>query len=183
MEYLEGETLQDRIRKRGKLSADETVNIVSQICGGLTEAHSKGTVHRDIKPANIFLATNTGQEVVKILDFGMATMKADMDRLRKVSGSPAYMSPEHFKAETIDERSDIYALGCLIFECLTGRRLFRGASINDVMVAHLDLQPNLDGLPTAAKAFEGIIEMCVAKESANRFSDVSALKDAIAKRA
>jgi serine/threonine-protein kinase len=155
------------------------VSIVSQICDGLQEAHLKGMVHRDIKPANIFLSTNTGQEVVKILDFGLAATKADTDRLQKVSGSPAYMSPEQFKSDTIDERCDIYALGCVAFECLSGERLFVGQSVNDVMAAHLHEPPQLSRLPDSAKHLKAVIEMCVAKNAELRFRDVASLKKAL----
>ncbi|WP_218932043.1 serine/threonine protein kinase [Adhaeretor mobilis] len=177
MEYLEGETLLDRIRRLGKLTSEETVNFIGQVCDGLQEAHLKGMVHRDIKPENIFLANNMGQpDVVKILDFGLAAMQSETDRLQTVSGSPSYMSPEQIKAETLDERCDIYALGCVIYECLTGQCLFSGDSVSELFAQHLHREPSLDGLPESALAFRGIIFECVEKDHRSRFLNVSALK-------
>lgn len=181
MEYLEGETLLSRILASGKLSNKETVDFISQVCCGLQEAHLKGMVHRDIKPANIFLSNNSGQEdVVKILDFGLATMKTDTKRLQKISGTPAYMSPEQIKAEAVDERTDIYALGCIVFECLTGEQLFQGESFNDLFVQHLHQKPVLDRLPESASKFRDVIGMCLEKDPKKRFSNVSALRNALA---
>lgn len=180
MELLEGDTLLSRIRQRGKLSNSDTANIISQICDGLQEAHLKGMVHRDIKPANIFLAKSVGQQdVVKILDFGLAAMKSETDRLQKVSGSPSYMSPEQITAKTIDERCDIYAVGCVIFECLTGCRLFLGDTINELLNQHLHQKPSLTDLPKSASQFGDVIAKCLEKEPNRRFPNVAALKDAI----
>ena len=177
MEYLEGETLHERISRHGKLASEETVNFISQVCDGLQEAHLKGMVHRDIKPDNIFLANNMGQpNVVKILDFGLAAMTNETDRLRIVSGSPCYMSPEQIRAQTLDERSDIYALGCVIYECLSGQVLFGGDSINELFAQHLNQEPSLEGLPESARAFHDIIVECVEKDPQSRFLNVTALK-------
>ncbi|MCC7337204.1 MAG: serine/threonine protein kinase [Pirellulaceae bacterium] len=180
MELLEGENLLSRIHRRSKLSNSETANIISQVCDGLQEAHLKGMVHRDIKPANIFLAKNVGQQdVVKILDFGLAAMKSETDRLQKVSGSPSYMSPEQITAKSIDERCDIYAVGCVIFECLTGYRLFIGDTINELLNQHLHQKPSLADLPESASQFGDVIAKCLEKEPNRRFPNVAALKDAI----
>ena len=180
MEHLEGDTLLDRINSRGKLTTEETVNFVSQVCAGLQEAHLKGMVHRDIKPANIFLSCNTGQEdVVKILDFGLAAMKTETDRLQKFSGTPRYMSPEQIKSQTIDERCDIYALGCVIFECLTGQHLFAGETINDLIGEHLHNIPSLDRLPESAGSLREIIATSVEKDPDKRFRNAAALKNAL----
>lgn len=180
MEYLEGETLLSRIRRHGKLTNVETVNVINQVCDGLNEAHMKAMVHRDIKPENIFLANNAGQQdVVKILDFGLAAMKSETDRLQKISGSPSYMSPEQIKGNSIDERCDIYALGCVIFECLVGHRLFVGDSINEVLNQHLRQTPSLEGLPESANAFHDVIATCLEKNPHERFPNVSALKNAL----
>ncbi|WP_145081302.1 serine/threonine protein kinase [Aureliella helgolandensis] len=177
MEYLEGETLLERIRRLGKLTNEETVNFIGQVCDGLQEAHLKGMVHRDIKPENIFLANNMGQpNVVKILDFGLAALKSETDRLHMVSGSPSYMSPEQINAKTLDERSDIYALGCVIYECLSGQCLFIGDSINDLFAQHLHQEPSLEGLPESARAFRDIIFECIEKDPRSRFMNVATLK-------
>lgn len=180
MELLEGEDLLSRIHRRSKLSNLETVGVISQICDGLHEAHLKGMVHRDIKPANIFLANSVGQQdVVKILDFGLAAMKSETDRLQKISGSPSYMSPEQITAQSIDERSDIYAVGCVIFECLVGYRLFIGDTIGDLLKQHLHQTPVLTDLPETAIQFGDVIAKCLEKEPDRRFPNVAALKDAL----
>lgn len=180
MEYLEGESLLDRIRRAGKLTNQETVNFIGQACDGLQEAHLKGMVHRDIKPANVFLANNAGQpDVVKILDFGLAAMKSETDRLKKVSGSPSYMSPEQINGQEIDERCDIYALGCVIFECLSGQRLVLGDSIGEVLDQQLHQKPSLDVLPESSQRFRDVIAQCLEKDARNRFPNVAALKQAL----
>lgn len=180
MEHLEGDTLYCRIKRRGKLTNDETVTIINQVCDGLHEAHLKGMVHRDIKPANIFLSRNTSpNDVVKILDFGLAVMKSDTDRLRKLSGTPAYISPEQIQGKTIDERCDIYALGCVIFECLSGQLLFTGDTVNELLAQHINQMPSLERLPDSASHFRDIIAMCVKKDPEHRFKNVAALKVAL----
>ena len=134
-------------------------------------------VHRDIKPENIFLANNMGQpNVVKILDFGLAAMKSETGRRQAVSGTPTYMSPEQFNAEALDERSDIYALGCVIYECLSGQCLFDGDSISEVLNQHLHQAPSFESLPDSASAFRDIIAKCIAKDRRSRFLNVAALK-------
>lgn len=180
MEYLEGESLLDRIQSRGQLTNEETVNIVGQVCDGLQEAHKKGMVHRDIKPSNIFLAANIGaQDVVKILDFGLATMTNETTRMHRSSGTPSYMAPEQIRGETIDERSDIYALGCLIYECLSGQCLITGKSIGEVIDKHLQQSPSLEGLPESASGVRDIIAMCIEKNPNQRFPNVAALKESL----
>lgn len=179
MECLSGETLEQRIRKR-KLSNEETVHIIGQVCDGLDEAHSKGMIHRDIKPANIFLTQVADhKDVVKILDFGLAAMKSDLDLLQNVTGTPQYMSPEQVKGTNVDNGTDIYALGCVIYECLVGHRLFDGASITDVLYLQVNKTPSLNELPDSAANFADVIEMCIAKDPAKRFKNVIALKKAI----
>lgn len=179
MEHLEGLTLQQRIR-RGRLSVQETVHIIGQICDGLAEAHDKGMIHRDVKPANIFL-TQVGRQsdVVKILDFGLAVMKSDMSRIKRVSGTPVYISPEQIEAGTIDSRSDIYALGLVVYECLAGQRLMIADSIGDLLEQHLNEIPALDELPETAHRFADIIHKCIQKDPENRFHNVTDLKSAL----
>ena len=179
MECLSGETLEQRIRD-GRLSNEDTVQIIGQVCDGLEEAHSKGMIHRDIKPANIFLTQVADhKDVVKILDFGLAAMKGEMDLLQSVSGTPQYMSPEQVKGTNVDNRTDIYALGCVIYECLAGHRLFEGGSISDLLYLQVNKKPLLHKLPDSAANFADVIEMCTAKDSEQRFKSVMALKKAM----
>lgn len=177
MEYLQGETLHDRIQRTGPLSNQETVAIISQVCDGLREAHNMGMVHRDLKPANIFLSQNSGQsDVVKILDFGLAAMMFDTDRLQQVTGTPSYISPEQIQSDRVDGRCDIYAIGCVIYECLSGQRLFDDGSVESLLSRHLNDVPSLEHLPQSADRLRKIITRCIEKDPDLRFPHVAALK-------
>jgi serine/threonine-protein kinase len=127
MEYLEGETLRQAIKRRGALPLAECVEILQQVARGLNSAHRLGILHRDLKPDNIFLThTEDGEKIVKVVDFGLAKMResATHTLTGTVLGTPAYMSPEQclgMKSEQLDARSDLYALGVIVYEMLTGR--------------------------------------------------------------
>ena len=180
MEYLEGKTLAQRLDADDAIKPDIAVDIIRQICNGLEEAHMKKLVHRDLKPANIFL-TNCGSQsnLVKILDFGLATSHARPDQDRSVSGSPPYMSPEQIRGELVDGRSDIYSIGCVLYECLRGQPLFSGVSISDVFNKHLASHPSIE-LPSGLASHLGpIIEKCIAKSPNDRYQDVASLRAAL----
>jgi eukaryotic-like serine/threonine-protein kinase len=137
MEHLVGESLRDRLRARKRLPIPETARIVSHLCRAVIRAHEAGLVHRDLKPENIFIVREDDDDVVKVLDFGLAkatdpipTGGADPTRTGALLGTPFYMSPEQAQGlKTIDHRSDLWTLGVVVFECLTGKRLFRAASL------------------------------------------------------
>ncbi|MEZ6059700.1 MAG: serine/threonine-protein kinase [Planctomycetaceae bacterium] len=184
MEYLRGQSLQERLVASGPLTAMETQSIVLQLCDGLQEAHARGMVHRDLKPANIFLAETGGQtDVVKILDFGLATMATGTDNAsRGICGTPKSMAPEQIRGTAIDGRADIYAIGCLIFECLTGEPLFAAESVSDALNQHLCVEPALDRIPSEAAEFREIVAICLRKHRDERFHDVNVLRLAVADR-
>jgi serine/threonine-protein kinase len=149
MELLSGTSLESALEK-GPLSAERVDHILGQICGSLQEAHDKGIVHRDLKPANIYLSTRAGEEdSVKVLDFGIA--KRDEKRNTKseqkltqqgtVLGTPPYMSPEQFKGGELDARSDIYSLGVVTYEMLTGRLPFDADTPWAWATQHMTAQP------------------------------------------
>ncbi len=131
MDLLQGKSLADYIEQRRLLSTDLVLEIFSQICAGLSYAHKQGLVHRDLKPSNIIICQNEGdprRPLVKVIDFGLVKLLGEADQLRQsqtatgqVCGSPFYMSPEQCMGGKIDQRSDIYSLGCTLFECLTGK--------------------------------------------------------------
>ena len=139
MGYYEGETLKDKIAK-GPLKLNEALDIAIQIATGLEKAHKKGIVHRDIKPANIFI---TDDNVVKILDFGLAKLSGQ-SRLTKTTstlGTLAYMSPEQTRGEEVDYRTDIWPLGVVLFEILTGKLPFKGVYDSAIMYSILNDSP------------------------------------------
>ncbi len=181
MELLEGLTLADLLRDRHTLSLKESLEIIEQICDGLQEAHGKGMVHRDLKPANIFLAETAGRaQVVKILDFGVATSKSSVDIPGEVKliGTPIYMSPEQIRGETTSQTSDIYAIGCLLFECLTGAAPFREKMVRDVLDSHLQRQPPVERLPETPSDLRSVVARCLEKDPSRRYATVGELRSA-----
>ena len=140
MELLDGEDLETRLTRVGRLGVATTAKIVGQVCKALRRAHDAGLVHRDLKPANIFLARVDDDEVVKILDFGVAkvtgpTIVDSATRTGSLIGSPHYMSPEQVRrSRLVDHRTDLWAVGVIIFRCLTGRMPFDGEEVGDVLV-------------------------------------------------
>ena len=170
MEYVEGETLRDRIRK-GPLEVAEALEIAVQIAAGLQEAHSKGIVHRDIKPANILL---TPVGAVKILDFGLAKSagQVSLTSAGLVVGTVAYMSPEQAAGGSVDRRTDIWSLGVVLYEMVTGELPFRGA--HERATAHAIVSESRDPVKgpkrmEMASALEEIIDRALAPKAEDRF--------------
>lgn len=150
MDFVEGKTLRDLLKERGRLSWDETRNIAEQVARGLDAAHRVGVIHRDVKPSNI-LITPDGR--IKLADFGIARA-ADLTRLTggaTMLGTPTYMAPEN---ETTAQ-SDLYALGCVMFEMLAGEPPFTGDTQQQIMLKHLRQQPMLSELPRQARPLVG----------------------------
>jgi serine/threonine-protein kinase len=145
MEYIKGEALADRIHNGGPLDFDTTANIIIQICRGLEEAHSSGIIHRDLKPDNVLLQVKSDRpDWVKIVDFGISNMIQGAKRLTKTGrmvGTPEYIAPEQLKDKPIDIRTDLYAVGIMIFEMLTGRVPFDGESAESILMKHLLEEP------------------------------------------
>ena len=158
-ELLEGETLGEVIG-RDRLSFSSTATLLQQICGSLDEAHKRGIVHRDLKPANIFLQHIEGQVHVKVLDFGIAKRVESVTLTTEgvLFGTPAYMSPEQAKGDTIDARSDLYALGVIAYECLSGERPFSGVDHMSVLLKHIN------DLPRPLREIEPPISLSPAEE-------------------
>ena len=187
MELLQGRTLRARI-EQGAVPWRETVSIGASIADGLAAAHVKGIIHRDLKPENIFI---TAEGVVKILDFGLALQRlgAATGELATglqtapgtVLGTFGYMSPEQVTGERVDARTDIFATGCLLFEMLTGRRLFTGATPQEVIAGLLrGTRPELSTMDSAAPAeLRAIISRCVDRDPQRRFAAASDLAMAL----
>ena len=147
MELLRGHDLARHLRERNRLSLDETVELISQIAFGLQAAHEAGVVHRDIKPKNIFLAETPTGTVWKVLDFGVSKSLWRSGTLTRggVVGTPNYMSPEQARAETVDERADVFALGAIAYRALTGQPAFSGPDACAMMYQVCNRQPDRPG--------------------------------------
>jgi serine/threonine protein kinase len=142
MEYLEGCTLRARMRAKGQLPNKEVSRIISQACEAVEVAHKCNIIHRDLKPDNIFLQQKEGEEIVKVLDFGIAKLLQSGNQVSELTteafmGTPYYMSPEQFQSDPLTPASDVYSLGIIIFEMLTGRRPFDGDSVFAIGLKHM----------------------------------------------
>ncbi|MBX9695941.1 MAG: serine/threonine protein kinase, partial [Cyanobacteria bacterium] len=143
MEYMDGESLAALIAREGRLSAKAALPIFISFCRGLAAAHKQGIIHRDIKPANLFILKNSQ---VKILDFGLAKIIAgrqpDITQTGTAFGTVQYMSPQQVMGARIDSRSDIYSLGCVMYETMTGKKVFEGNTAYEVMDQHVKAVPS-----------------------------------------
>ncbi len=183
MAFVEGESLADRIRDRGKLAAAEVAHVLREVSWALAYAHARGVIHRDVKPENILIEKGTGRALVT--DFGIAR-DAAASRLTAdgtVLGTVHYMSPEQVSNDTLDGRSDLYALGVVGFHALTGRLPFDEATASAVLVAHVtksaprvsDVNPDVPALLAA------VIDRCLMKEPDARYRSGEELADALTK--
>src|SRR3954464_4308776 len=127
MEYVDGEDLASLLRRIGRIPQDKAVELARQLCAGVAAAHERGVLHRDLKPANVMI---DGEGNVRITDFGIATVGAD-DSGHSMSGTPQYMAPEQLSGKAASIRTDIYALGLVLFEIFTGRRAYDAKSLAD----------------------------------------------------
>jgi serine/threonine protein kinase len=191
MDCLEGKSLSDYIEEDGRLEVSRALEIFQQTCDGLDHAHQKGIIHRDLKPNNIVLLPDEqGRETVKIVDFGIAKIigsdgspQQRLTQTGEIFGSPFYMSPEQCQGFTLDTRSDLYSLGCLMFETLTGAPPQMGDSfvqtalkhINDQAPAFSDISPNAN----VPKQVEYVIQRCLEKSPKERFATAAEVKQAL----
>ena len=175
MEYLDGETLKKKI-ERGPLELDEVLHYAIQIARGLVDAHAHGIIHRDIKPANVMV---TSQDVAKIVDFGLAKLSGRTMVTKEGStiGTAAYMSPEQARGEVADQRTDIWALGVVLYEMLTGRHPFAGEYEEAMTYRILNEDPEFVTKlrPEVPTKLEHIIERAIAKDPARRYQGMEEL--------
>jgi hypothetical protein len=178
MAYCDGETLKKRL-ERGPLTTTEAVGVALQIARGLARAHQAGIVHRDVKPGNIMVTTE-GQ--AKLLDFGIAkiTSGGDLTRTGTTLGTVAYMAPEHVRGGDADERSDVWALGVVLYEMLAGRRPFSGASDYELLQAIVDRPPApLTGIVGITDDIARVVERALDKAPAGRYANAGELAHAL----
>ena len=186
LELVDGETLQTRLI-RGPLPMDEALETCRQVAEGLEAAHERGVVHRDLKPGNIMI---TPEGKVKILDFGLAkayasetsgidianspTITAQMTGPGIILGTAAYMSPEQARGRAVDKRADIWAFGCVLFECLSGKRAFQGDTITETLAAILKGEPDWTALPAETlPSVRAVLRRCLQKDTHVRLHDMA----------
>src|SRR5512147_2811565 len=186
MELVEGETLAERISK-GPLPVEEALEVCRQIAEGVEAAHEKGVIHRDLKPANVKI---TPEGKIKVLDFGLAkvfqedasvpdasrspTLTDQMTRPGVILGTAAYMAPEQAKSKSVDKRADVWAFGCILYECLTGKRAFEGESVTETLASILKGEPDWQALPaTTPPNIRFALRHCLEKDLNRRVRDIS----------
>lgn len=182
MEYLEGRDLAAELEQSGRLDVERAVEYVLQACEALAEAHAAGIVHRDLKPANLFLALRTdGSRIIKVLDFGISKLTDQDVHLTKTSsvmGSPQYMAPEQMQSsKRVDQRTDIWALGAILYELLTNQVPFQGETVPEICINIVNTEPTplLELRPELPPGLVAIVERCLKKNAEERFENVAEL--------
>ncbi|WP_159397852.1 serine/threonine-protein kinase [Sorangium cellulosum] len=188
MELLEGEDLSARLAREARLTLPATLNIVEQVGRALRRAHELGLVHRDLKPGNIFLALQDGEQTAKVVDFGIAkavgpVMNVQATRPGALLGSPSYMSPEQVRSSSrVDHRSDLWSLGVIAYQCVTGQLPFPGGELGDVLVeictAPIPLASQL--LPGLGPEVDAFFQRALQRDPAQRFQSATELVEAFA---
>ena len=180
MELVAGDTLQAVLQQRGRLPLEETLALIAQAAAALDYAHAQHVVHRDVKPANIMIEPGGH---VKVMDFGIAKLEtgASLTVAGSIMGTPNYMSPEQARGTKVDARSDLFSLGCVLYECLTGQKPFQGESISVILVKILTEEPPpVDfagtGLPLEIGA---VLKRALAKDPAARYASGALLVEAL----
>jgi serine/threonine protein kinase len=185
MDYIEGETLEERLERKGKLSLQETARIVTAVSDALTYAHERGLAHRDVKPVNVLIESGTGR--VLITDFGLAKTVSGKGRgstltgTGEIMGTPAYLSPEQAEAGVVDTRSDQYSLAVMTYEMLAGRLPFLGPAPQDFIRQHVeDTPPSLLQLePALPLEVSQAVDRGLMKEPVARYSSAEAFGQAL----
>jgi serine/threonine-protein kinase len=180
MEYVEGETLRDVIRREGQLSPERAMRLSADVCGALDFSHRNGIVHRDVKPGNVMI---TPEGAVKVMDFGIARAVSDsaatMTSTAAVIGTAQYLSPEQARGEGVDARSDVYSVGCMLFELVTGAPPFTGDSPVAVAYQHVREDPRLPSSinPRVPPELDAIVLKSMSKNPANRYQSAAEMRN------
>src|SRR5687768_8357104 len=164
MEYVDGEDLASLLHRIGRLPADKALQLARHLCAGLAAAHDKGVIHRDLKPANVMI---DGHGHARIADFGLAAL-ADSGSARDVSGTPAYMAPEQLAGEGASLRSDVFALGLVLYEMFAGKRAFEAKSLEELRALHAKTPSLSSSARDVEPAVERVIARCLARAPADR---------------
>ncbi|GHE09670.1 Stk1 family PASTA domain-containing Ser/Thr kinase [Klenkia taihuensis] len=179
MEYVEGETLRDVLRREGRLEASRAMSLTADICAALDFSHRNGIVHRDVKPGNVMI---TPQGTVKVMDFGIARAVSDsaatMTSTAAVIGTAQYLSPEQARGEGVDARSDVYSAGCLLYELVTGAPPFTGDSPVAVAYQHVREDPRTPSSinPEVPPELDAILLKAMSKNPANRYQSAAEMR-------
>jgi len=186
MEYLDGESLTQRIKVRGRLPSADLANLLRQLLEGLGAAHVAGIVHRDLKPDNIYVVKRSGQEFVKILDFGVSKFtlmgeELSMTKTGAVMGTPYYMSPEQARGQPIDQRSDLYSVGVVAYQALTGRVPFNAETFNELIfkIALESPEPIERVAPGVDQGIAAIVRKSMERDPAHRFQNATEFAHAV----
>jgi serine/threonine-protein kinase len=185
MELLEGESLAARIHLEGGLPIDESLAIAEDVLSALDAAHARGIVHRDLKPDNVFLAHKDGRAVTKLLDFGISKTIGDetlsLTKTGMVVGTPFYLAPEQARGEDVDQRIDVWAMGVLLYEMLTGVTPFHAENYNKLIVRILTTRPEppTKRRPALSPTVEQVILTALAHEREHRYRDAGAMLEAL----
>ena len=189
MEYLAGEDLAHLLRRETRLHAPRAVALVRQVCDALAAAHRRGIIHRDLKPQNLFVIERAGETRIKILDFGIAKLMHTVPSRPQTStgvvlGTVHYMSPEQAQGEPVDERADLYSVGCILYQLVTGSVPYGGANVMAVLaqLASKVLEPPSERARDLAlpPAFDAIVMRALAKDRESRFESAEELSAALA---
>jgi hypothetical protein len=184
MEYVKGESLAERLAAHGKLPVEVALELARELASGLVAVHAAGVVHRDLKPHNVMLTRDArGNEIPKLIDFGLAKLvgAGSLTRAGQLIGTPSYMAPEQIAARPIDVRSDVYALGCVLYQMLTGEPPFVADQDLQVLYRHVHDQhePLAQRLGAVDPQVSAIVDRALAKLPDDRFASMMELEDAI----
>jgi serine/threonine-protein kinase len=189
MEYIRGVTLDQMLMKNTRFSPPRIARLLDQLCEVLQAAHTEGIVHRDLKPANLMVVDpETPYEKLKVMDFGLATL-IDVDSLKKMTttstefavGTPGYMAPEQIRGEDMDHRGDLYSVGVILYELMSGKLPFSDRSSMDILLAHATEEPpffsQIGAADWVSSPIEAVVRCCLAKDPAQRPASARELSD------
>jgi serine/threonine-protein kinase len=186
MELLHGSTLRSEITRNGNISTEVTAELFNQLIEGIKTAHLEGVIHRDLKPENILIVEpKNGNLLVKILDFGLAKIKltdaldltsASLTTPGTIMGTFGYMSPEQIEGMEMDERSDLFSIGVMVVEALTGRRPFNGSTYNELLMSILNDTFHLPNGSKETQHLDKVLQKCLAKNPSERFTSAAKMQ-------